>query len=58
MSASEPRILPGSRTPKVLDLHDTGSTPREIAGVLGMTTQAVYVVLRRYDLKPHRKEWR
>lgn len=51
----EPRILPNSRTPKVLSLHEQGSTPREIAAVLGMSTQSVYTVLKRYDLTPHRK---
>jgi IS30 family transposase len=36
---------------RVADLLEKGLTVRQVATVLGITTQAVYKHIRRYDLK-------
>lgn len=44
-----------TRTPRILELHSTGLTPREIAGLLSVSTQHVYKVLKPRGLTPNRK---
>lgn len=40
---------------KLLRLHESGMTPREIANATGVSTQRVYQQLAKLELAPNRK---
>lgn len=41
--------------PRILDLHNDGRTPREIADTVGVSRANVYSHLKRRDLTPNRR---
>lgn len=45
------RVLPGSKTPRILELHAQGMHPPDIAGIVKVDRTYVYRVLRRYGFR-------
>lgn len=41
---------------RVLELHDAGLTPREIAKILDLSVQRIYKQLSRLEVKPNQPQ--